>query len=216
MYTVTEKELLSIVEMLKECRTILLGQPLKYIPTIKYYMWSLNTYRALLLRLILEEYGPDIEYMQGNNNIVIDKLSIFTIKWNQETTQESTYKNKIVSETNNIEELTEGISLIKLKLIDQYQQKDPILMDKYNMGTYNTGSFCWVINIDINLIKCRDKVVILLITQSHILYWYHIYLLHTEMNTMDVTIFHNLHQTSIRNAVRKEVKNMTLANAQNG
>ena len=46
-----------------------------------------NTDIVLILRLILEEYGPEIEYIQGNNNIVADKLSRFPINENQETTQ---------------------------------------------------------------------------------------------------------------------------------
>ena len=44
----------------------------------------------LLWRLIHEEYGPDIEYIQSDKNIVADALSILTINGNQDTTQEST------------------------------------------------------------------------------------------------------------------------------
>ena len=40
---------------------------------------------------MLEEYGPDIEYIQGSKNTVIDTLSIFTISENQETTHEYAY-----------------------------------------------------------------------------------------------------------------------------
>ena len=35
-----------------------------------------------------EEYGPDIEYIQGGKNIVADTLSRFPINGNQETTHE--------------------------------------------------------------------------------------------------------------------------------
>ena len=34
----------------------------------------LNTDRELIWRLILEEYGPDIEYVKGEKNIVKDRL----------------------------------------------------------------------------------------------------------------------------------------------
>ena len=54
------------------------------------------TDRLLIWRLILEEYGPKIEYIQGNKNIVADALSIFNIDGNQETTQESTYNKEIM------------------------------------------------------------------------------------------------------------------------
>ena len=46
-------------------------------------MHIFNTDMVLRWRLILEEYGPDIEYIQGNNNTVADELSIFLINWNQ-------------------------------------------------------------------------------------------------------------------------------------
>ena len=72
-----------------------------------------------------------------------ETLSRLTINVNQETKHESAYKNEILSEINNIEELSEGIFPINLKLINKYQQKDPSLMDKYKKQMYKTGSFIW-------------------------------------------------------------------------
>ena len=43
-------------------------------------------------RLVLEEYSPDIQHIQGGKNIVADALSIFPININQKTTHESTLK----------------------------------------------------------------------------------------------------------------------------
>ena len=56
-------------------------------------MYFFNTDRVLICRLILEEYGPDIEYIQGNTNIVADAIYRFTTNGNQETTHEYTNKN---------------------------------------------------------------------------------------------------------------------------
>ena len=89
---------------------------------------------------MIEDYGPDIEYIQGTTNIVADALSRFSIIWNQETTHKSTYKKEIMSEINNIEEFTESIFPINLKIVDQYQQKEPRLKAKYNIGMYQKGS----------------------------------------------------------------------------
>ena len=52
---------------------------------------------------ILEEYGLDIEYIQGNKNILAYSLSIFTINSNQETIHESTYKKEKFSEKKDAE-----------------------------------------------------------------------------------------------------------------
>ena len=45
---------------------------------------------------VLEEYGPDIDYIQNDTKIVAYALSIFPINGNQEIKQESTYKTEIV------------------------------------------------------------------------------------------------------------------------
>ena len=89
----------------------------------------------LIWILLLENYGPYIEYIQGNENIVTDTLSRLPINSNQDTTHESTYKKEILSEINDTEESTENIFSNNLKTIDQYQRKDPSLKAKYTTGT---------------------------------------------------------------------------------
>ena len=49
-------------------------------------------------RLILEDYGPDIEYIKGEKNIVSDALSIFPLNGNQENTHKSSYKGKFLTQ----------------------------------------------------------------------------------------------------------------------
>ena len=57
-----------------------------------------DTDRALIWRLVLEQYGTDIEYIWGDKNIVTYALSVFPINVNQDATHESTNKNGVVSE----------------------------------------------------------------------------------------------------------------------
>ena len=60
-YTVMERELLSIVETLKEFRTILLGHKLQiYTDNKNRTCTKINTNIVLIWILILEKYGPDI------------------------------------------------------------------------------------------------------------------------------------------------------------
>ena len=74
-YTVTDKEVLSIIETLKYFRSILLGQKLKIYTDHKNNTYkSFDTDRVLKQRLILEEYGPYIEYIKGEKNVVADAL----------------------------------------------------------------------------------------------------------------------------------------------
>jgi hypothetical protein len=75
-YTVTEKELLSIVETLKEFRNILLGHKITVHTDHKNLTFkNFNTERVMRWRLVLEEYGPELRYIKGENNVVADALS---------------------------------------------------------------------------------------------------------------------------------------------
>ena len=65
-----------------------------------------------------------------------------------------------MSEINYIEEIPEGNFSINLKWIQKHQQVEPIIKDKYKDGTYHKGSVCGCSNIDLNLITCKDKIVI--------------------------------------------------------
>ena len=75
-YTTTERELLSIVETLKEYRNILLGHEIEVFTDHKNLVYKhFNTERVMRWRLLLEEFGPTLTYIKGENNIVADALS---------------------------------------------------------------------------------------------------------------------------------------------
>ena len=75
-YTTSERELLSIVETLKEFRSILLGQNLViHTDHLNLTFKNSNTECISHWKLLLEEYGPQIEYVEGEKNIVADALS---------------------------------------------------------------------------------------------------------------------------------------------
>ena len=118
-----------------------------------------NTDRVLIWILILEEYVSYIEYIKVDKNIAADKLSILPLNDNQGTTHKYAYKKEFFSEINDTEELPEGIFPIKLKLIDEYQRKDPSLKAKYKEGTYKKNSFRGRSNIYLNRIMCEDNIL---------------------------------------------------------
>ena len=76
-YTTTERELLAIVETLKEFRTILLGHKILVYTDHKNLTTytNFNTDRVMRWRLILDEYSPELIYKKGSTNIVADALS---------------------------------------------------------------------------------------------------------------------------------------------
>ena len=75
-YTTSALELLSIVETLKEFRNILLGhQVIVHTDHLNLTYKQFNTDRVMRWRLILEEYGVDLHYVKGTNNVVAEALS---------------------------------------------------------------------------------------------------------------------------------------------
>jgi hypothetical protein len=75
-YTTTKREVLSIVETLKECRHILLGQQiLAHTDHENLPFKQVNSDRVMRWRLYIEEYSPDLGYIKGTKNVVADALS---------------------------------------------------------------------------------------------------------------------------------------------
>jgi hypothetical protein len=75
-YTVTERELLAIVETLKEYRNILLGQQIKVFTDHKNLTRvDFNTQRVIRWRMVIEDFAPEIVYIPGAKNIVPDAMS---------------------------------------------------------------------------------------------------------------------------------------------
>jgi len=75
-YTTTKRELLSIVETLREFRSILLGYEIDHKNLTFENFTSDRVHRW---RMYVEEFGPAIHYIKGKANIVADALSRMTL-----------------------------------------------------------------------------------------------------------------------------------------
>ena len=79
-YTTTEKELLAIVECLKKSLGIILGYEINVFLDHKNLVYAATlseSQRVVLWRLIIKEFGPNIQHITRFGNIVSETLSRF-------------------------------------------------------------------------------------------------------------------------------------------
>ena len=107
---------------MKEFHTVLLGQQLKmYTDHENITYKNFNTDRLLQWILILEEYGPNIEYILGKKNIAADVIARLPNNVNQNTTHETTYTTKTIR-TLRHQIFSRWHVFLYFKLIDHYQR----------------------------------------------------------------------------------------------
>jgi len=77
-YSVTDLELLSVVMTLREFRNILLGQTINIYTdhkNLESNFSNMTSQRSMRWRMLIEEFGPNINYIKGSTNTVADALS---------------------------------------------------------------------------------------------------------------------------------------------
>jgi len=192
-YTTTERELLSIVETLKEFRTMLLGY--------KIIVWTdhknltctnFNTERVLRWRLVLEEYGPELRYIQGHHNVVADALSHLPMVL-PDTTLGNLADTQVLDTTKVSEELNLCAQFLQLSLAEEkleqyplsyaivkhYQDADTnvqrLLKDNEN---YSLRTFLHSNKTYSLVVYNNDLIVVPLALQKRAVKWYHEILCH--------------------------------------
>ena len=84
-YTTTVKELLYIVAYLKESHNILLGHQIMVYTDHKNLTYKIfNTENVMRWHLILKDFGPELKYIKGENNVVSETLYCLELGDNQE------------------------------------------------------------------------------------------------------------------------------------
>lgn len=208
-YTTTERELLSIVETLKEFRNILLGQKLIVHTDHKNLTYkSFNSDRVIRWRLILEEYGPELRYIKGSKNIVADSLSRLDIleDSNQKTGSElATHYQELMAAAT--EELDDELMMpVAYSNIKSHQEKDKNLHSKlqshdaYHIKKFHGGGRT------IRLICHTGKIVIPDSLKLRVLTWYHTMLIHPGAKRTVETIRQHFYWKGMQKDVEKFVR----------
>ena len=209
-YTTTERELLAIVETLKEFRNILLGQQIIVYTDHKNLTYKVfNTERVMRWRLIIEEYGPELHYLKGEKNVVADALSRLQLEPPLSTQPDPTVLDqptyRALAEAFGIqkEEIPDWINPINLKLIQKVQQTDKQLLQKARTHSdYSLRSFRGGGKIR-QLICKKDKIVVPEELQKRMVQWYHEYLCHPGETRTELTINQHFTWTGLRKTVHE-------------
>jgi hypothetical protein len=193
-YTTTERELLSIVEVLKEFRTILLGQELiVHTDHANLTFKNLTSERVMRWRLYIEEYSPQLTYIKGANNIVADALS--RLELTTEPLEEIFFTEELCSELYcyGAEGMSDNDYPLTYKQIGEAQSKDKhILLEakksnsKYQIKPYASGGKVR------ELICYKEKMVVPTSLQYPVIDWYHHALGHPGINRTEETIGQHL------------------------
>jgi hypothetical protein len=197
-----ERELLSIVETLKEFRNILLGHRIQvFTDHLNLTYVNFNTERVMRWRLILKEYGPELLYVKGENNVVADALSRLPLI-SSESSQDINYLADHFALHNN--DLPDDIYPLQYSLIQKCQQKDKALLNKIKEKTqnYHFKSFHGGGKTR-NLICYKDKIVIPDILQQKVVTWYHNTLCHSGETRTEQTIRQHFWWSNLRDLVHR-------------
>ena len=221
-YSVTEQELLAIVETLKEFKGMLWGQQITVYTDHKNLMQDalgLTSDRVYRWRLLLEEYGPTIVYIKGIHNTVADAISrldygpvqedkstmmTFAQCWCHYTScQEESTAN--MQESMNLvfanRDDEDAIYPLTTREIANAQQHDADLNAIADKHGYTKQL------VENTEVLCKDgRMVIPKSLQHRAVAWYHHYLLHPGTTRLEETIRLSMYWKGLRKTVQSHVK----------
>ena len=195
-YTTTEKELLSIVECVKEFRNILFGYKINVYSDHKNLVHATTmsqSQRVMRWRLILEEFGPDIKHIKGEDNTVADAISRLPTA-NQDQiesctdTQDPLSKTLTESEYLVLEE-DEGFPL-NLPIVQQAQKEELNIRNSKLKQLVNNKKSGYKLNTldEIELITYENKIYVPKSLRQRTIEWYHYFLNHPGGDRLYKTI----------------------------
>ena len=155
-------------------------------------------------RLILEEYGPELNYIKGENNIVADALSRLDMMPNEE------FQEAYMSKAGQAEifaynsDFPKDYPLTYAQLQVEQDKDTSLLNDFAKSELYKRSTFAHG-NKEFELITKDDKIVIPKTLEKRTAEWYHAILLHPGETRMELTIGQHNYWKNIRRTIQHVV-----------
>ena len=215
-YGVGEKEMLSIVETLKEFRTILYGYPVIVHTDHKNIVHDTNfkTSRVMRWRLAIEEYMPTLIWVPGNKNPIADFLSRHPTESNQDDNDNFATEEASQLEFRHINLAREYTMPVNLKEIYEAQLKDPTIQrlqqqapDRLGRVFDNTGEKTGphqAFTIIDPILK-EARILVPQEQRKRLIHWYHHILLHPG----EERLYNTIHQHYTWPSMRKDIQVFT-------
>ena len=170
-YGVGEKELLSIVETLREFRDMLLGQTIYIYTDHRNLTFNSSTQRVIRWRLLVEEYGPTFRYIPGKSNVLADALSRL-----ETTNNEASIPDPPTVQFAHIYAATSAEPVpIDFSTLRQHQLADPTILNLYPNRT--TKIFA---NTPLSVDE-HKKIIVPTKLQNPLLQFYHDMIIPTDI-----------------------------------
>lgn len=182
-YTTMERELLAIVETLKEFRNILLGQKIQVYTdhqnlTYKHF----NTERVMRWRLLIEEFGPEFNYIKGPKNIVADALSRLSLMDTTPTQDMAAVADYYGLSSDDMTFPLTYPNLQKEQLADKSLQDLQRSSPHYHLHSFRGGEG------PVKLLCYKERIVVPKTMQRQLVLWYHEQLCHPGETRTEQTI----------------------------
>ncbi|KAG7357555.1 reverse transcriptase RNA-dependent DNA polymerase [Nitzschia inconspicua] len=212
-YSVGEKEMLSIVEALKEFRTMIYGYPIDIHTDHKNWTHdkTFRNARVMNWRMFLEDYAPSLHYVKGESNEIADALSRLPFT----TSIEDSSYYSVIEDCFDIAPWQRQRQLITFETINKEQLKDPYVRrlqeyapDRLGMLFEDIGRQTGPDNVftETDIIDGKTRIIIPSSLRHRLCDWYHETLLHPGVNRMYDTMRQHFTWPKMRETIAELIK----------
>lgn len=213
-YGVGEKEMLSVVEALKEFRTMVKGYPINIF--VDHKNWThdraFRNDRVMRWRLSLEEYDITFHYIKGEKNVVADALSRLFIK-DLTSSAEEYYMMDEAFEIRNWRQFYQPITIseigreqVKDTYVKQLKEQTPDRLGELfeDIGKKTGADY---VTTEIDSQTGKQRIIVPKSLRQRLMEWYHTTLVHPGIDRLHNTLRQHYVWPNMHRQLKDFIKN---------